>query len=83
MSAGSDDGPDLSDADADAIPTVYTDPRDVTALGELAEAERAAARGGTTPAQARGLRAVEEARRTEDRVALWRSDQEPDDGRAR
>jgi hypothetical protein len=83
MTADSDDEPELSEADLDAIPTVYTDEGDVTALGELAEAERAAARGGAAPAQVRGLRAVERARRTEDRVALWRSDQEADEGGAR
>lgn len=78
-----DDGADRDDQQhhpdegtADVIPTIYTDARDVTAIGELAEAERAAARHGTNAGQARGLRAVAQARRTEDRVALWRSDQE-------
>jgi uncharacterized protein DUF4383 len=69
--------PDEGAADAAAVPTVLTDARDLVAIGELAEAERAAARNGATPAQARGLLAVGRARRTEDRIALWRSDQQP------
>jgi hypothetical protein len=68
---------EMDEGMADAIPTVYTDARDVAALGELAEAERAAARRGATPAQAAGLRAAGRPRRTEDRIALWRSAQGP------
>lgn len=65
--------PGTGESDADAVPTVYTDARDVAAIVELAEAERAAVRRGATPAQAAGLRAVGDARRTEDRIARWRS----------
>jgi hypothetical protein len=62
---------------ADLLPTDYTDVEDAAAVAELAEAERAAARGGATPAQARGVQAAAQARRAEDRVAGWRSDQHP------
>lgn len=69
--------PSTGESDADAVPTVYTDARDVAAILELAEAERATARRGASPAQAEGLRVVGDARRTEDRVARWRSTRRP------
>jgi Domain of unknown function (DUF4383) len=61
----------------DLLPTIYADVEDAAAVAELAEAERAAARGGATPAQARGVEAAARVRRAEDRVAGWRSDQRP------
>ena len=57
----------------DLLPTIYADVADVAAVGQLAEAERAAARGGATPAQAEGVAAAGQVRRAEDRVARWRS----------
>jgi hypothetical protein len=77
-----DSGPDsgsTGESDAAAVPTVYTDARDVTAIIELAEAERATVRRGASPAQAEGLRVVGDARRTEDRVSRWRSTRRPGD----
>lgn len=60
---------------ADVLPTVYADPEDVTAVRELADAERAVARHGATPEQAGGVAAAGRARRAEDRVHGWRSGQ--------
>jgi hypothetical protein len=57
----------------DVLPTIYADAADAAAVGELAEAERAAARHGATPGQVRGVAAAGAARRGEDRVAGWRS----------
>lgn len=54
------------------LPTIFADPADARAAGELAEAERAAARHGATPEQAAQLAGISEVRRTEDRVAGWR-----------
>jgi hypothetical protein len=65
------------DGTPDVMPTIYRDAADVAAVTELAEAERAAARRGATPAQAKGVAAAGQARRAEDRVAGWRSDQNP------
>lgn len=55
------------------LPTVFSDPADVRAAAELAEAERAEARRSTSPAQAAGLAAVRDVRRAEDRVEKWRT----------
>lgn len=63
------------DPSSDVLPTVYTDRADVVAVGELAEAERAAARHGATEAQTQGVEAAGAVRRAEDRVAGWRTDQ--------
>lgn len=64
------------DGVADVLPTIYAERADVVAVGELAEAERAAARHGATQAQAEGVEAAGAVRRAEDRVAGWRSDQQ-------
>ena len=61
----------------DVMPTIYPAAATVRAATDLAEAERAAARGGATPEQAKGVAAAGRARRAEDRVAGWQSDQEP------
>lgn len=55
------------------LPTIFSDPADVRAATELAEAERAAARRTTSPAQITGLAAAHQKRRAEDRVAGWRT----------
>lgn len=55
------------------LPTIFSDPADVRAAAELAEAERADARHGASRAQATGLAAAHKMRRTEERVAEWRS----------
>lgn len=60
------------DADRVPLPTVFTDVADARAAGELAEAERAAARHGATPEQATTLADISEIRRAEDRVTGWR-----------
>lgn len=62
---------------ADLHPTTYADVEDAAAVAELAEAERAVARGSATPAQAAGVEAAGRARRAEDRLAGWRSDRQP------
>lgn len=56
----------------DIMPTVYTEPEDVVAVAELAEAERAVARHDASPAQVRGVEAAAQHRRGEDRVESWR-----------
>ena len=66
--------PDDSGA-GDVLPTVYADPADVIAVGELAEAERASARQDATPFQRHGVEAAAGARSAEDRVADWRAAQ--------
>ncbi len=55
------------------LPTIFSDPADVRAATELAEAERADARRATSPAQITGLAAAHQKRRAEDRVAGWRT----------
>ena len=65
------------DSERDVLPTIYADAADVTAVGELADAERAVARGGATPAQAAGVQAAGPARRAEDRVSAWRTGGRP------
>jgi len=50
----------------------FSDPADVRAVAQLAEAERAEARRRLSPTQAEGLAAAHEMRRAEDRVAQWR-----------
>jgi hypothetical protein len=55
------------------LPTIFSDPADVRAAAELAEAERADARHSTSPTQVTGLAAAREARRAEDRVEKWRA----------
>ena len=55
------------------LSTIFSDPADVRAVTELAEAERAAARRATSPAQVTGLAAAREMRRAEDRVGQWRT----------
>ena len=55
------------------LPTIFSDPADVRAAAELAEAERAAARHSISQVQATGLAAAHKARRAEERVAEWRS----------
>ena len=61
----------------DVLPTIYASDEDVKAVGELAEAERAAARHSATPEQAEGVEAAGAARRAEDRVAGWRAGRRP------
>jgi hypothetical protein len=55
------------------LPTIFSDPADVRAAAELAEAERADARHSISPEQAAGLAAAHEMRRAEDRVEKWRT----------
>ena len=50
---------------------------DAESSAALAEAERAVARNGASPAQARGVAAAGRARRVEDRLDAWRSQQGP------
>jgi len=50
----------------------FSDPADVRAVAQLAEAERAEARRSPSPNQAKGLASAHEMRRAEDRVAQWR-----------
>jgi uncharacterized protein DUF4383 len=63
------------DGEQERVPlsTIFSDPADVRAVTELAEAERAAARRATSPAQVTGLAAAREMRRAEDRVGQWRT----------
>lgn len=61
------------DSERDVLPTIYADPADVTAVRELADAERAVARGGATATQAAGVHAAGPQRRAEDRVSAWRT----------
>ena len=70
------DGPQRrpDEAVADIAPATYSDPEDVVAVAELAEAERAVARHHATPAQTRGVETAAQHRRGEDRVDSWRSD---------
>ncbi len=76
------DNPYQQERDGDAddpvpLPTIFSDVADVRAAGELAEAERAAARHGATPEQAAHLVGIGEVRRTEDRVSGWRDTTHP------
>ena len=52
---------------------LFTDPADVAAALELAEAERAVAQRVATPDQQAGVAAVADIRRPEDRVRAWRA----------
>jgi hypothetical protein len=61
------------DEQGERLPTIYSDAGDVRAVTELAEAERANARHGASPAQAAGLAAIHDVREAEDRVKGWRS----------
>ncbi|MBW0100869.1 DUF4383 domain-containing protein [Pseudonocardia sp. KRD291] len=54
------------------LPTTYTDAADVADVRDMAEAERAAARGAATPTQAKGLTDAAQSRRGEDRLQGWR-----------
>lgn len=71
------DGNQLDEGVADVLPTIFVNEADVAAAEELAEAERAVARRGATPAQSQGVDAAARTRRAEDRVAAWRSEQHP------
>ncbi|GAA1865413.1 hypothetical protein GCM10009836_52220 [Pseudonocardia ailaonensis] len=62
----------------DPGPAAVTDPLDVIATGELAEAERASVRVDATPAQQRGVDAAAGSRSAGDRVAGWRAAGRPD-----
>ena len=57
---------------ADRLPTAYHDAVDVADVRDMAEAERAAARGGATPAQTEGVHDAARSRRGEDRLEGWR-----------
>ncbi len=59
---------------ANVLPTIYSLAEHVTAVRELADAERAVARRSATPAQVMGVKAAGRVRRAEDRVDVWRSD---------
>jgi Domain of unknown function (DUF4383) len=67
----------VSGRGTDALPTTYRNTADAAAVAQLAEAERAVARNGATAEQIRGVQAAGQARRDEDRLAGWRSDQHP------
>jgi hypothetical protein len=54
-------------------PVYFSDPDDVRAVRELAEAARALALGTASPVQRRKLQAIETIRRPEDRVRAWRT----------
>jgi hypothetical protein len=66
-----DDGDD--EQEPVPLPTIFSDPADVRAAAELAEAERADAGHSRSPAQVSGLAAAHEARRGEERAAKWRT----------
>jgi hypothetical protein len=55
------------------LSVVFTDPAEVAAALELAEAERAVAQHAATAEQAAGVAAVRDIRRPEDRVRAWRT----------
>lgn len=56
----------------DRLPTTYHDAADVADVRDMAEAERAAARGAATPAQTEGVAGAARSRRGEDRLEGWR-----------
>lgn len=56
----------------DVAPTVHRDATDIADMRDLAEAERAVARGGATRAQAEGVDDAGRTRGAEDRLGGWR-----------
>lgn len=59
------------------LTSLFTDPADVSAARELAEAERAVTQHAASPEQAAGVAAVAGLRRPEDRVRAWRELRHP------
>lgn len=55
------------------LPTVYPREDDAAAVRELADAERAVAQHGASPAQSAAVHAIRDARTAEDRLAAWRA----------
>lgn len=61
-----------SDGVTDRLPTAYRDAGEIADAGELAEAERAVARGGGTREQTDGVLEAGRTRRDEERILGWR-----------
>ena len=62
----------VADGDPAPLPAHFTDPNDIAAVRELAEAERAVAQHAASPDVVARIEAIRDLRGDEDRVQAWR-----------
>jgi hypothetical protein len=65
----------VDDGDPAPLPAHFTDPNDIAAVRELAEAERAVAQHAASPDVVARIEAIRDLRGDEDRVQAWRRQQ--------